>query len=336
MTLVKLVKRLAGRTTARTQGLVDVAVQDLIAATNAPFFSHLQGQACLADLLGKTAVPTLARIEDRAGVLWVVVAGRRVPVRWHARIPAGSERQALYVHHHGAGEIPSDASLRAAEAGTPVVPQVVVEGPGHRTPRSFGRWFHDGDAALAGMVASVAALEALRRAWNGPVLLGGVSFGGMIATCHARRWGQRTLAEQPRSGWMPVVAGPDFAHVLQRSAYARLLDRRWRAPGAASVVDCARWPLAPTVAARCWPLLGLWDHVHLASAQVPAWQALGVQPRVVRFGHIGVCMDGRALGAHLARCRALVAASSRDIRPLDRPGDMLTEPSDKRDNRLSG
>lgn len=283
------------------QILADRLVQNVLVLTMPWFFTAGGSPPPFAEQARVARVPRCAVDWRRRGWQPLAVGTRvgRVPVafRVHGDAAPGAP---LTIFHHGAGELPVDICCsRILAAGALPGPLVLVRGAGHRDLRGFAHQMRTVTGAALLMAASSAAIEGLRRAWEGPVLVAGISLGGMIALLHARRWGIGAVAAGPVR-WAPLAAGPDLRHTVAHGAFARLVApatrRLMTRTGLLSADDLA--PL-PAIADRVHPLLGTYDQVHCLRPQLAAYRRLGIRPRVVPRSHIALSLDGAVLHGHL-------------------------------------
>ncbi|MDA3963834.1 MAG: hypothetical protein PF961_23845 [Planctomycetota bacterium] len=272
-----------------------------------PLFRNLAGSRSLAWHLRSYAAPAREVDWHQPGI-WqpLPLTGVGHGLCPHVRVtgPLEQRDRPLLIWHHGAGEFPVDASLaNALRCGGLDLPVAVIRATAHHRVRTYVQQLSSCDGAAALLGSSVAAIEAVRRQWPGPVLVAGLSLGGMVVAAHARRYGRHARAT---TRWACFIAGPDSYSALADSVFARLTDRRTRRdPGFAAKMSLASCPLDPAVARRVHPLLGQWDQVHRLRAQTAAWRAEGVRPRVAPRAHIGLAMSGPIIAAHL---RAVIDA----------------------------
>jgi alpha-beta hydrolase superfamily lysophospholipase len=214
----------------------------------------------------------------------------------------------LLIYHHGAGEFPVERGLaRALAAGPLHAPWLLVRAAGHENRRNYQRLMRSASGALAMFASSVAALEGVLRATAPrPVVMTGISLGGMIVLLHAVRYGADWAGREIR--WVPVDAGPDFQHIITRGGFSRLqagrLDPR-------IVQHRIGRPIVGLPAGRIHPLLALWDQLHCPGVHGRAYEALGIKPEWVSRGHMGLALDGACLNRKWnAELAALGAADS--------------------------
>jgi len=283
------------------QFAVDRLVHILLQHTMPPLFERVEARYSLARY--RACMAPHSDAIDFASTAWqaLPMSGFRRVFTPHARVlRAPRDRQRpLLIWHHGAGEFPVDATIgNAYQSGTIDLPLVVVRATGHHRYRTYQHQMRFGRGAAAMLAASVTAVESVRRSWDGPVIVGGLSLGGLVAALHADWYG----ADAPeQTCWAPLAAGPDLPAVLLRSGFARLT-----APGTKRahqvedmLSDGISAQLTPAVARRVYPLLGRWDLVYTLRHQAAAWRRWGVTMRVVARSHIGLAVDGVAIAEHL-------------------------------------
>lgn len=230
--------------------------------------------------------------------------GRLTP---HVRVTGRPDpSRPLVVWHHGAGEFPVDSAVANVwDCGGLDLPLALVRATAHHEFRSYANQMRRSDGAAAMLASSALAMEAVRRAWDGPIVIAGLSLGGMVALLHARIWGRAAIADGRPIRWASYAAGPDISAVIRRSAFRRLVcERTAQHRDFERILDLQDHPIMPEVARRIHPLLGQWDQVHRLRDQAAAFRAIGVHPEVAGRGHIGLSVDGYSLSAHLKRVLA--------------------------------
>lgn len=295
MDIRKLLINAAGCHHPLAQVLIDRLVQDLLMFELPPLFGRLDQVETVVSELAAVSVPQLVDV----GAEWqeLCVNTAHGVVKPAVRIRGQRAHGPLLIWHHGAGEIPVETALSGILNAGPVPATVaVVRAPNHQTHRGYASQLRTARGAVLMMSGSAAAMEALCRWWQGPVVVSGVSLGGMIAMFHALRWGS---TQRERVQWAPIAGGPDLAGVVRRSAFSRLISASTRHDPRIDAVGAGITALPPELAARIVPLLGLWDQVQPLRAHLAAYRARGVRPVVCRRGHIGLAVDGSRVREHL-------------------------------------
>lgn len=304
MVLRDLMVRMARMRRSSCQIAVDRGIHMMMQYTLPTLFSDLSHERPLAWHVAHQAMAPAAGIDfDRSGV-WQPLPidtglGRLLP---HVRV-SGAVRpgRPLVIWHHGAGEFPVDAAVNNVwTCGGFDLPLALVRATSHHTYRSYARQMTTSDGAASLLASSALAMEHIRRRWDGPVIIGGLSLGGMVALLHARIWGRTALAAGHPLRWVSYAAGPDIAAVIKRSGFRRLAcNHTVRNRQLGRLLDLDQHPFDPVVARRIHPLLAQWDQVHCLRDQAAAYRRAGIRPGVVGRGHIGLSVDGVAIAGHL-------------------------------------
>jgi hypothetical protein len=216
----------------------------------------------------------------------------------------------LLVYHHGIGEMPYDKSFRGIFRSRVPIPAhlVAVRAPYHRT------WLDlvPGLATLGNFLAlcavSVTLIEKLRRLFVARgargCLIAGTSLGGFLGLMHHLTYG---TAE----AYVPLLAGPDIAHVMLDTHF-----RRFLAPSACTnaarlqaLLDC-RQAFQASATQRVFPLLARYDLDMLYAHHAACYAASGVPVVTVERGHITGGLAFAALRRHILTCLRTVAPGS--------------------------
>lgn len=129
----------------------------------------------------------------------------------------------LVIYHHGAAEggftFSFNRTLRHRSVQGANV--VAVRAPSSGTNREFYeriRTLRGYTSLIAGSVALVErVIGRFRTVSDCPVLVTGISLGGVVSCLHSRVFGTADM-------WMPLYAGPDLGEVFVSSAYSRMTD----------------------------------------------------------------------------------------------------------------
>lgn len=208
----------------------------------------------------------------------------------------------VVVYHHGIAEMPADKSFRGIfRARTPIQAHLVaIRAPFHRS------WLHllPGLATLSRFVAlcavSLRLMEAVRRhfmaAGARASLLVGTSLGGFLTLLHALTYGTA-------QAYVPLLAGPDLAHVMLATHY-----RRYLAPAALEHPErlAARLDFRAAFQAsqprNVFPLLARYDLAMLYAHHRACYAACQVPVVTIERGHLTGALAFSALRSHVRHC----------------------------------
>jgi hypothetical protein len=184
-------------------------------------FRHGVDSACLRDHLDaiRFDLPSLttARRYTVAVQSLVGEVETELQVRWGLRpdLP-------VVVYHHGLAELPYDKLFRAIfRAHAPVDAHLVaIRAPFHRSWLDLSRGLSTLERFMAMCAVSVRLVEAIRfrlitHGAQG-CLVTGMSLGGFVALTHHLVYGAA-------DGYLPLLAGPDLAHVMLDTHFRRFL-----------------------------------------------------------------------------------------------------------------
>lgn len=218
-------------------------------------------------------------------------------VRWGPRLDLP-----VIVYHHGIAEMPYDKSFRGIFRGA--LPSqahlVLVRAPYHRT------WWDvvSGVHTLAHFVAMCAVAlqlgEALRQAVlargaRGSLVVG-LSLGGFLSLLHQMQYGTAT-------GYVPLLAGPDLAHVLLATHWRRLLAPLARAqPERLQALLDWHPCFQGREAWRVRPLLAAYDVTMPYAYHAACYAAQGIPVATLARGHLTGSVAFAALRAHVHAC----------------------------------
>jgi hypothetical protein len=226
-----------------------------------------------------------------------------VETGYHVRLGARADLPVL-VYHHGIAEMPYDKSFRLIFRTRQPIPAhlAAVQAPFHRS------WFtvREGVSTLNHFMAMCAVSVKLMDAVRGLLaehgargsLLTGTSLGGYITLLHHLLLG---TAER----YVPLLAGPDLAHVMLATHYRRLLAPQAlaQAEHIQSRLDY-RQAFEASNTRRVFPLLARYDLDILCDYHEACYAASGVPVVTLPRGHITGAMAFGALRRHLLTCLA--------------------------------
>ena len=218
-------------------------------------------------------------------------------VRWGTR----SDLPVL-VYHHGIAEMPYDKSFRGIFRGPLATAGhlVAVRAPFHRTWLDLRPGLATMQHFLAMCAVAVRLGEAVRvallaRGAHRSLVLG-TSLGGFLALLHHLMLGTA-------DGYVPLLAGPDLAHVMLGTHYRHFLAPQalaqattWRA-----LLDFrAAFKASPTQRVR--PLLARYDLGMLYAYHAACYAASNVPLMTIERGHITGSLAFAALRTHVLTC----------------------------------
>lgn len=215
----------------------------------------------------------------------------------------------VLIYHHGIAEMPYDKSFQGIFGVRRNIDAhlVALQAPYHQT------WWHvaKGMSTLTQFMAmcavSIAMMEAIRRLFQDfgapRSLVSGISLGGFLALAHHLLMG---TADRH----VPLLAGPDLAHVMLDTPFSRLLAPEARTPSEylRTRLDFRR-AFHDSDTRHIFPILARYDldmpyahfHACYAASQVPVV--------TMTRGHItGICAFA-TLRKHLLSCLEPLAAA---------------------------
>jgi hypothetical protein len=217
----------------------------------------------------------------------------------------------VLVYHHGISEMPYDKSFRGIfRLRTPVAAHLVaVRAPFHRS------WFElfPGLATLSNFLAMCAvtikliesvrlmlAAQGARRS-----LVAGTSLGGFVTLMHHLTYGTA-------DAYVPLLSGPDLAHLLLHTHYrGYLAPQALENPAPIKAVLDFRQAFQASDTRRVFPLLARYDLGMLYAHHHACYMASGVPTVTIERGHITGALAFTALRTHLLAClRALAPTPS--------------------------
>lgn len=208
----------------------------------------------------------------------------------------------VVLYHHGVGEMPYDKSFWGIfRLRAPVAAHLVaVRAPFHRTWLDLIAGMVTLNNFLAMCAVSITLIEALRlllvtHGGRGSLVTGS-SLGGFVALLHHLTFGTS-------DGCVPLLAGPDVAHVMLGTPYRRFLAPQALAQAAhiQTLLDF-RQAFQRSDTSRVFPLLARYDRTMSYAHHRACYAASRVPVVTLERGHITGCATFSALRTHLASC----------------------------------
>ena len=135
----------------------------------------------------------------------------------------------------------------------------------------------------------------LARGARGSVVVG-TSLGGFLALVHHLMFGTA-------DGYVPLLAGPDLAHVMLRTHYHRFLASQALAhPTMLQALLDWRQAFKASDPRRVLPLLARYDRDMLYAHHAACYAASGIPVVTIARGHITGSLAFAALRAHVLAC----------------------------------
>jgi hypothetical protein len=224
--------------------------------------------------------------------------------------PGPTPELPLLVYHHGIGEMPYDKSFRGIFPRRVPIPAhlVAVRAPFHRTWLDLIPGLATLHTFLALCAVSVRLIESLRclfvaRGAQG-CLVAGTSLGGFLSLIHHLTYGSATA-------YVPLLAGPDIAHVMLASHFQRFLAPQALAhPAHMQALLDFREPFAASHTQRVFPLLARYDLDMLYAHHAACYTASDVPVVTIERGHITGSLAFTALRTHLLTCLRTLTPTS--------------------------
>jgi hypothetical protein len=217
----------------------------------------------------------------------------------------------VLVYHHGLGEMPYDKCFRGIFRARPPVAAhlVAVRAPFHRS------WFElfPGLATLGNLLAMCAVaikliesvrLRLVEYGARGS-LVTGISLGGFVTLMHHLTYGTA-------DGYVPMLAGPDLAHIILCTHYRHYLAAQaLENPAPIQALLDFRQVFQASDTHRVFPLLARYDLDMLYAHHHACYTASDVPTVTIERGHITGALAFTALRTHLLSClRALAPTAS--------------------------
>ena len=208
----------------------------------------------------------------------------------------------VLVYHHGIAEMPYDKSFRGIFRGALATAAhlVVVRAPFHRTWLDLRPGLAHMRHFLAMCAVTIQLGEAVRlallaRGARGSLVVG-TSLGGFLALLHHLMLGTA-------AGYVPLLAGPDLAHVMLDTHYRHFLAPQ--ALAQATVLQALldfREDFQVSDTRHVWPLLARYDLDMLYAHHAACYAATRVPIVTIERGHITGSLTFAALRAHVLTC----------------------------------
>jgi hypothetical protein len=217
----------------------------------------------------------------------------------------------VLIYHHGIAEMPYDKSFRGIFRGSlPMQAHLVaVQAPFHRTWLGLLPGLGSMQHFLAMCAVAMQLGEAVRQALlmrgaRGSVVVG-TSLGGFLALLHHLMLGTA-------DGYVPLLAGPDIAHVMLSTQYRRFLAAQALAhPTMLQALLDWRSAFQASDSRRVLPLLAQYDQDMLYAHHAACYAASGVPVVTIARGHITGSLAFATLRAHVRAClQALLHTTS--------------------------
>lgn len=224
----------------------------------------------------------------------------------------------VVIYHHGIAEIPYDKTFRGIFRGhlSREAHLVAVRAPYHRSWLDLLTGLATLRHFLAMCAVSLTLIEAVRiklceDGARGSLVVG-TSLGGFLTLLHH-------LIYNTADGYVPLLAGPDLAHVLLDTHYRRFLAPQAlrQAETIRTLLDFRRaFHLSDT--RRIFPLLASYDLDMLYAHHAACYAASGVPVVTIERGHITGSLAFAALRAHVHTCLHTLPRYSQPWRPQAR------------------
>ncbi len=207
----------------------------------------------------------------------------------------------VVLYHHGIAEMPYDKSFRGIFPARlcPSAHLVAVRAPFHRS------WLHlfAGLTTLSRFLAMCAVairlIEALRQALSSQgargSLVAGTSLGGFLALMHHLRYGTADC-------YVPLLAGPDLAHVMLGTHYRRFLAPQALSHDTLEARLDFRRAFQVSDTHKIFPLLARYDLNMLYAHHAACYAVSHVPVVTIERGHMTGSLAFGALRTHLLTC----------------------------------
>jgi hypothetical protein len=266
-----------------------------------PVFRHGIDSASLSAHLAavRLALPALTATRHYTvlahTLIGEVAAGFQVCWGPHPDLP-------VIVYHHGIAEMPYDKSFRGIFRGSLAgqAHLVAVRAPFHRTWLDLLPGLGSTQHFLTMCAVAVHLGESVRQALlahgaRGSMVVG-TSLGGFLALAHHLTFGTA-------DGYVPLLAGPDLAHVMLRTHYHRFLASQALAhPTTLQELLDLRQALQASDTRHVLPLLAQYDQDMLYDHHAACYAASGIPIVTITRGHITGSLAFTALRAHVLAC----------------------------------
>ena len=216
----------------------------------------------------------------------------------------------VLLYHHGIAEMPYSRTFRCIFRRRERVAAhlIAIRAPFHRSWLEVTRGMATLSNFLAMCAVSVAVMEALRQALLARgaqrSLLAGSSLGGMVVLLHHLVYGTA-------DSYVPLLAGPDMAHILLATQFRSLVTPSILTQTAPlqTLLDF-RQAFQRSDTSRVFPLLAQYDLNMLYTHHQACYAARNMPVATIDRGHITGGLACAALRAHLLTCLASLGQGS--------------------------
>lgn len=288
--------------------LIDVATIRLsgLLLGETKFFARSVNAPPLVDVVSGTTPPIEESDPSAAGRHDVVVdtpVGEFVTAYWPWQW-LGPEYPTL-IYHHGSGERPFDTGrfstnsfrrLFLAPDEYPPINLVAVRAPFHeRSTNEYAQAMGELENFVGMLAASTGLAEALTERigdrTDGPVVLSGISLGGLVVNLHRTCFGSGDR-------YVPLFAGAALDEMFLSSVYQHMTAETARSQPSKlrEVLDFGA-DFRAVDANDCTPLLGRYDRVFEYDRQRPTYD--GMSLAVLDRGHVTGALATTALREHV-------------------------------------
>jgi hypothetical protein len=225
----------------------------------------------------------------------------------------------VLLYHHGIAEMPYDRTFRSIfwRRERFAAHLIAVRAPFHRSWLEVTRGMATLSNFLAMCAVSVALMETLRQALLARgarrSLLTGCSLGGVLVMLHHLVYGTA-------DGYVPLLAGPDMAHVLLAAQFRSLVAVPVLAqPAPLQALLDFRQAFQTSDTSKVFPLLARYDLNMLYTHHQACYAARNMAVATIDRGHITGGLAFAALRAHILTCLASLGQDSQaGKRPYER------------------
>lgn len=215
----------------------------------------------------------------------------------------------VLVYHHGIAEMPYDKSFRGIFRRRAAIEAhlIAVRAPFHRSWLDLIPGLASLHHFLAMCAVSLHLMEAMRARFmaNGACgsLIVGTSLGGFLALMHHLMYGTA-------DAYVPLLAGPDLAHVMLATHYRRYLAPvALERPEHLSARLDFRQAFHDSRPHHVFPLLARYDLDMLYAHHHACYTASQIPVEAIERGHLTGAFAFAALRAHVLRCLRMVQTS---------------------------
>lgn len=208
----------------------------------------------------------------------------------------------VVLYHHGIAEMPYDKTFRGIFRARHLVDAhlVAVRAPFHRTWRDLIPGLATLKSFLAMCAVAVQLIEVVRHTLVGcgahGSLVTGTSLGGFVSLMHHLVYGTADV-------YVPLLAGPDLAHIMLETHYCRYLaPQALEQPRPIRALLDFRQAFQASDTQHIFPLLARYDLDMLYAHHYACYAARGVPVVTIERGHITGSLAFTALRAHVLSC----------------------------------